>query len=329
MDTLTSAILIFLGSAAFVIAAGMGLAKFGDELAEATGWGKLWVGTLLVGIATSLPEVTVNVSAVWLEKNPGLALGNVFGADMLNVFVLAGAALVFGVSNMFGKQGRDTEFLILTGMGLVAIALLLGSLGDVKLGPSSLGGVVIAIGYLAGMRMVYTAGRTHMELEDVPSPTGSARKAWIGFGISALVVIVAGRFLASSADTIAEASGISASFIGVLLVSLVTTLPEGSVTVAAALRRSYGIAMGNVYGSCAFNVTIVSIADLFHDGPLLRTMEPAHFAAAIAALLLMTMGYMVFKGCHAKALAPLRVLAPVIPVVYLVGLYVVFSLGQA
>ena len=210
-----------------------------------------------------------------------------------------------------------------------AATLLLGSLGDVKLGPSSLGGVVIAIGYLAGMRMVYTAGRTHMELEDVPSPTGSARKAWIGFGISALVVIVAGRFLASSADTIAEASGISASFIGVLLVSLVTTLPEGSVTVAAALRRSYGIAMGNVYGSCAFNVTIVSIADLFHDGPLLRTMEPAHFAAAIAALLLMTMGYMVFKGCHAKALAPLRVLAPVIPVVYLVGLYVVFSLGQA
>src|SRR3970040_2077711 len=87
MDTLSGAILVFLVSSAFVIAAGVGLARFGDDLAEATGWGKLWVGTLLVGIATSLPEVTVNISAVWLEKSPGLALGNVFGADMMKVFV--------------------------------------------------------------------------------------------------------------------------------------------------------------------------------------------------------------------------------------------------
>ena len=80
MDALTSAVLTFLGSAAFVVLAGIGLARFGDELAEKTGWGTLWVGTLLVGIATSLPELTVNISAVWLEDSPGLALGNVFGA---------------------------------------------------------------------------------------------------------------------------------------------------------------------------------------------------------------------------------------------------------
>jgi cation:H+ antiporter len=94
MESLGTAIVIFLVSAVFVIMAGVGLARFGDALAEATGWGKLWVGTLLVGIATSLPEVSVNVSAVWLEQNPGLALGNVFGADMLNVFVMTCVALV-------------------------------------------------------------------------------------------------------------------------------------------------------------------------------------------------------------------------------------------
>jgi len=329
MDTLHAAILVFLGSGAFVIAAGVGLARFGDELAEATGWGKLWVGTLLVGIATSLPELTVNISAVWLEQNPGLALGNIFGANMINLFVLATVALFFGVGNLFGKQGRDTEILILTAIGLVVLALLLGSMGDVKLGPGSLGALVLAAGYLVGMRMVYTAGRTHMELDDVPAPTGRARRAWIGFGISAAVVIVAGRYLASSADAIAEASGISATFIGVLLVSIVTTLPEASVTITASLRRSYGIAMGNVYGSCAFNVAIVSIADLFHEGPLLRAMGSAHFAAAIAALMLMSMGYLVFKAFHTRAFAPMRILAPVIPVVYVVALYVVFALGQA
>ena len=199
MESLGIAVLVFVVSAAFVVAAGMGLARYGDDLAESTGWGKLWVGTLLVGIATSLPEVVVNISAVWLENSPGLALGNVLGADMMNVFVLGCVGLAFGVGNLFGGQGRDTELLMLVGMGLVALALVFGIAGDVKLGPTSLGTLLIFAGYLAGMRVVYTAGQTHMHLEDIPAPTGSARKAWIGFGISALVVIIAGRFLAASA----------------------------------------------------------------------------------------------------------------------------------
>ena len=329
MESLGGAIVVFLVSAAFVVAAGIGLARFGDGIADVTGWGKLWVGTLLVGIATSLPEVVVNISAVALEKNPGLALGNVFGADMINIFVLAAVALIFGVQNLFGNQGRDTELLILTGLGLVALALVFGAFGDVKLlGPVSLGGLLIGIGYVYGMRRVYTAGQTDMDLEDIRPPTGNARRAWIGFGVSALVVIVAGRFLAGSADAIAEASGISASFIGVLLVSIVTTLPEGSVTVAASLRKSYGIAMGNVYGSCAFNVTIVCIADFFHPRPLLREMDAAHFAAGIAAFALMAMGYLLFKSFQAPVYARARVLAPVIPVVYVAALFVVYQLGQ-
>src|SRR3972149_2468204 len=185
MGALGTAILVFLVSSTFVIMAGVGLARFGDALAEATGWGKLWVGTLLVGIATSLPELTVNVSAVWLENNPSLALGNVFGADMINIFVLASAALVFGVPNLFGKHSRDTELLILSCLGWVILALIFGALGDFKvLGPVSVGGLLIGAAYLYGMRLVYHAGRTHMHLEDIPGPKGSTRNPWIGFGIS-------------------------------------------------------------------------------------------------------------------------------------------------
>ncbi|HSG75952.1 MAG TPA: hypothetical protein VLA30_07420 [Burkholderiales bacterium] len=329
METLSTAVLVFVVSAAFVIAAGIGLARYGDDLAESTGWGKLWVGTLLVGIATSLPEVTVNISAVWLEDSPGLALGNVFGADMMNVFVLGCVGLAFGIGNLFGGQGRDTELLILVGMALVALALVFGIAGDVKLGPTSLGTALILAAYLVGMRMVYKAGQTHMHLEDIPAPTGSAKKAWIGFGISVAVVIVAGRFLAASADRIAEISGISASFIGVLLVSIVTTLPEGSVTVAATLRKSYGIAMGNVYGSNAFNVTILTFSDLFSPAPLLGKMEGAHFAAGLAAFALMLIGYLVWKGVQRPAFAWARTLAPAIPVVYVGALYIVYTLAQA
>lgn len=329
MDSLTGAILVFLASATFVIFAGIGLARFGDELAEKTGWGTLWVGTLLVSIATSLPELTVNISAVWLEDAPELALGNVFGADMINVFVLGVVALMFGMRNLFQNQGRDTQILVLLGIGMVTLAMLLGASGDVKLGPTSLGGLILIVAYFAGMRAVYKAGRTEMHAGDIPKPTGSARNAWIGFGISVAVVIVAGRYLASSADSIAEFSGISKSFIGVLLVSMVTTLPEASVTIAATLRKSYGIVIGNVYGSNAFNVSIVFFADLFHvEGPMLRSMAATHYVAAAAALGLMAMGYVILRSCQTQTMTWGRVLTPAIPAVYVGALYLVFTLGQ-
>lgn len=329
MGSLESAILVFVLSAAFVVLAGIGLARFGDELAEKTGWGTLWVGTLLVSIATSLPELTVNISAVWLEDSPELALGNVFGADMINVFVLGVVALMFGMRNLFQNQGRDTQILVLLGIGMVIAAMILGAAGDVKLGPTSLGGLVLIVAYFVGMRAVYKAGRTEMHAEDIPKPTGSARNAWIGFGISVLVVIVAGRYLASSADSIAELSGISKSFVGVLLVSIVTTLPEASVTIAATLRKSYGIVIGNVYGSNAFNVSIIFFADLFHDkGPLLGSMGTTHYMAATAALGLMVMGYVILRSCQTQAMVWGRVLTPAIPAVYVGALYLVFTLGQ-
>jgi len=329
MDSLAAAFTVFVISAIFIIFAGMALAKYGDEIAEKTGWGTLWVGTILISVSTSLPELVVNIDAVWIEKSPGLALGNVFGANMINIFVIGVVALVFGIRNLFGNQGRETQILVQTGIGLVALAAVVAATGDFRLGPSSVGGLLVGVAYILGMRAVYNAGRAEAGAAVAEeAPKGSPRNAFIGFAVASLVVIVAGHFLAASSDDIAKLSGISASFIGVLLVSLVTTLPEGTVTIAACFRKSYGIAIGNVYGSCAFNVFVITIAGLFHDGPLLRAMEPAHYVAAAGAFLLMTMGFFVIKSCQTAAMSLARVLTPAIPVVYLVALYLVYDMAK-
>jgi len=330
VDPLASAAFVFLVSSLAVIYAGVALARTGDALAEKTGWGKLWVGTALVSVATSLPELTVNVSAVWFEDAPDLALGNVFGANMLNLFMLGIAGLVFGVQKLFGGQGADAPSLMLLGLGLAAVTIIAGASGDAKLGPTSLGGLAILVLYVWGMRRVYQRGREPAELGDIPAPTGKALGAWIGFGLSAAIVIVAARFVASSAEDLAHLTGISATFIGALLVAIVTTLPEGAVTVAAALRKSYGIAIGNVYGSCAFNVFILFFSDLCYPrGPLLGTMQAAHFVAAAGAFVLMAMGYLVLRGCAEEKLAWAKKLTLVIPLLYFGALYLVFTLAQA
>ncbi len=334
MDSLAVAIPVFLASAVAVVIAGIALARYGDAIADVTGWGALWVGTILVSVATSLPELMTNITAV-LIPSPGLALGNVFGADMINIFTISLVAIVFGVRNLFSNQPRDTQTLVVVAIALGVIAFAFGWSGDWGLGPTSAGAIVIAVAYVVGMKLVYNAGAESRAAAAAETSEGGeeaqsgAARVWIGFAAAAAVVLFAAYFLALSADGIAEATGLGRSFIGVLLVSIVTTLPEASVTVAAALRKSYGLVLGNIYGSCAFNLFVIPIAGLFYaGGPLLREMDDAHFVAAGAAVALMTAGFLIIRSFKTAALSPLRHLTFAAPVGYVAALYFVFLLSQ-
>ena len=110
------ALAIFLASALVVIYLGNLLAKYGDALATLTGWGRLFVGSILVALATSLPELSTNISAVRLDPpNPELALGNVMGANMVNMFMLAVVALFFGGKRFLQQVAPEQGYLIPSG----------------------------------------------------------------------------------------------------------------------------------------------------------------------------------------------------------------------
>lgn len=324
-DNLALSVPVFLGSAVVVVIAGVALARFGDQIADITGWGALWVGTILVSVATSLPELITNISAIVIEDAPDLALGNVFGADMINMFTIAVVGMVFGARNLFSGQGRATQTLVLVAVGIAIIAIAVGATGDAALGPTSVGGLLIAAAYIGGMKLVYDAGKASAGADDAPTASASALRAWGGFGLAGLAILAAAPLLASSSVGIGDATGLGSSFMGVLAVSVVTTLPEASVTFAAARRKSYGLVIGNIYGSCAFNLFVIPIADLFHtEGPLLGEMGSAHFVAAGAAIVLMSMGFLVIRSYQDRLISGLRRLVYVVPPTYVGALLWVF-----
>jgi cation:H+ antiporter len=310
-----------------VVLAGIALARFGDELAEHTGWGHLWVGTILVSVATSLPELFISVTAVAIDAAP-LALGNVFGADMINMWTVAMVAVVFGSARIFRGHDAATRRLAMVAVVLALLAVAFGVSGDMALGRFSVGALVVALAYVGGMRLVYTASKR--ESCESEARTLSARRAWLGFGAAVLVIGAASPILAISADGIAEATGVSKSFLGVLAVSVVTTLPEASVSVAAAHRGAYGLVLGNIYGSCAFNIVIIAFIDPVHGAqPVLAAMGPEHFVAGGMAVLLMASGLLVLQAYRTRSLRWLRVLLPVMLVAYPAGLYWVFAVARA
>ncbi len=331
VDSLGVAIPVFLGSGVVVVIAGVFLARFGDEIAERTGGGALWVGTILVSIATSLPELVTNISAVVREDAPELALGNVYGADMINIFTVALVAIVFGVRNLFAEQTKDTQVLVLVAVGLGILAVILSATGDYALGWTSVGGLVMVVAYFGGMKLVYDAGRSVAEIDggdDQPGSIRAAKSAFIGFGFASLAIIMAAPFLAASADGIAEATGLGRGFVGILGVSIITTLPEASVTVTAARRRSYGLVLGNIYGSCAFNLSVIFYADLGNKETLLSFMRSEHYVAAGSAIVLMATGYGLIRAYKDSAMAWFRRSVYVIPPAYVAALLWIFVLSK-
>ena len=329
---LTLALLLFAGSAALVIFSGMYLAKYGDALAELMGWGRLWVGTILVAAATSLPELLTNITAV-SRNEPELAGGNIFGANMVNMFTLALVALLFGRTRFFRQVATEQKFLVLAAISLTGLAVLLGSfhlgISFLRVGLASL--LVLAL-YLAGMRMVY-ATRPQGIVEAGADPPGglpSLRSAWTYFGLASLGVMVAAPTLAYSVEQIAESTGLATSFLGVVAVALVTTMPEFSATVAAVRFGAVDLGVGNLYGSCAFNILILALADPFYrGGTLMESLGNDHVAtvAGLVAVLLMALGLsqILLRGrCPYVPVVPTLVL---MGLVYFVGVFLVYTVS--
>jgi cation:H+ antiporter len=85
--SLTKACLGFVIAAIFVVLSGMWLANIGDKIAELTGWGETFVGSIFLAMATSFPELVVSVSALKLGS-VDMAFGNIFGSNMINIFII-------------------------------------------------------------------------------------------------------------------------------------------------------------------------------------------------------------------------------------------------
>ena len=79
--------LILAGSAVVIVYAGTKLSRYGDDIADLTGLGRLWIGVVLMAAATSLPELFTTVSAAWIDA-PDLAAGDLLGAGMANMLTM-------------------------------------------------------------------------------------------------------------------------------------------------------------------------------------------------------------------------------------------------
>ena len=286
----------FLGLATVVAAAGTILARSADRIAEVTGLGRLLVGSVLLAAATSLPELTVDIAAV-RHGMPDLATGDLLGSSLMNLLILAGIDLAQRSGHrMLSREAAShalSATLSIALTGLVALAVLTAG----RLPPVTFLGIggwswAIFSAWLLGARMLFIDQRISARVAAeaaAESGAGPVARSGLGrpavaFAVAAAVLVVAGPRLAAVADELARETGLGRTFVGTTLVALTTSLPELVASVAAVRMGAFDLAIGNTFGSNAFNMILFVPLDAFHPGPLFAAVNPAHAVTALAVI---------------------------------------------
>jgi cation:H+ antiporter len=224
----------------------------------------LLIGIVVIGFGTSLPEMLVSALAS-LQGSPGVALGNAYGSNIINIALVLGLAAVLCPLVLHSGVLRK-ELPILTAVtALAAWQLWDGTLSRVD-------AIVLLLVFAAvmswsivqGLRERNDALAADVERDLSAHPMSLAR-ALVSVAIGLLLLVVSSRALVWGAVEIATVLGVSDLIIGLTIVAVGTSLPELAAAVVAARKGEPDLVVGNVLGSNLFNtLAVVGIAGAIH-----------------------------------------------------------------
>lgn len=238
------------------------------------------IGVLILGVGTSAPELVVSGLSA-LAGSPGLALGNAYGSNIMNITLVLGITAFISPILIRGA-------IIKQDMPLLLAVTLLGAwqLADGTL--SRLDGIVLCIALVVVLMIqVVLALRQAAPTEPVAAlDEVSSTRAIFSLIIGLVVLILSSRAIVWGAVELATLWGISELLIGLTIVAIGTSLPELVASIVAARRGEHEMALGNIIGSNLFNTLgVVGLAAIIH--PL--AVDPVILSRDVLAMTIITM----------------------------------------
>ena len=214
------------------------------------------IGAAIIGVGTSMPEMTVSFLGA-LNRNADVAIGNIVGSNIFNVFGILGLTAIFFPIN-FGRENLKFDIPFCVGVSvLLTVLFFIGA--DNVLGRFD--GIILVLVFAAYMWIAFNKDKrsklqvAQQEIED--QPTGPM---WISvlkvIGGLAVLIFSCDVFV-DNAVLIAKSFGISDSFISLTLIACGTSLPELAASIAAAIKKNTSMALGNIVGSNIFNIALI------------------------------------------------------------------------
>lgn len=265
VDFIWYLILIFILAASLSAYAATRLSSHADTISKETKLGGVLAGTLLLAVATSLPELTVTVSA-GIIGNAGIAVGNGLGSILFNFFVLFVLDLHFRSKQLFlGVSDHHIH------TGFVALALCLTTVGALAIKNAwsffNIGSfsVAIVLIYFVGIMIISRKQRaSDASQNNTEKRNVSVKRAVRQFILFSVIILFTGTALSLSGDALAQNTGISATAIGSILVALSSSIPDAMSVYMALKLFNVNMAIGTILGSNLFNILVIALADPFY-----------------------------------------------------------------
>ncbi len=249
---------LFLGLAVLLVGGDL-LVRGAVGLATALKISPLLVSLTIIAFGTSAPELVVAITSV-VEKAPGIAIGNIVGSNIANVFLVLGMpALIHPISAHVPGLKRHAIVLLIATAAFAGIAYGIGAL-DRATGAALIAGIIAYIAFLAFMARK-THGRDPV-IDEVAEYSEGPQERNIG---TILIYLIAGliglpvgaHLLVDNGSSFALSLGVRPEIIGLTVVAIGTSLPELATVAAAAVHKKSEVAIGNVVGSNIFNLLFV------------------------------------------------------------------------
>jgi len=346
-------LLIFIAAAAAVWVAGVSLSNQTDVLSTRLHLGAALGGTVLLAIATNLPEIAITVSAA-LSGNIGVAVGNILGGIAIQTVVLV-ALDAFGVKGERPLMHRAASLGLVINGGLV-VAVLAVVVAATQL-PENLiyarvapGGLLIAAIWVVGLLLLQRASkdlpwhaageapdnqsepRGHSTAKNEAKATQrgtGTKKAALIFSAAALVTLVAGVVLERSGDAIADDIGLSGVLFGATVLAAATSLPELSTGLTSVRNGDYQLAVSDIFGGNAFLPVLFLLATVLSgQAALPQAQNTDIYLTALGMLLtLVYMAGLLFRP--RRRIARMGIDSIVVLGLYVVGVAGLFAIAAS
>jgi len=213
------------------------------------------IGATLIALGTSLPEMAASIAAS-LNHKPEIAVSNVIGSNILNITLVL--AMVFVMARKINPHrdffAKDSSWALFPVLIFIIMAM--------ENRFSRFDGIALLVLMGAYLLFLKNSGPDILALEDEEiEEIEQAPFTWptvilmlfLGF----VLVIVGAQFTVESASSIARSLGVSEWVVGIIMISLGTSMPELIVSIVASLKGKADMAIGNIIGSNMANITVV------------------------------------------------------------------------
>ena len=215
------------------------------------------IGAAIVGIGTSMPELTVSFLGA-LQGNAEVAIGNVVGSNIFNVLGILGITAIF-FPIAVTRENRRFEIPFCIGVSVLLTALVFLSGSPTISRPD---GIILLLTFAGFMWYSFYRDRKNNQSQSAAELESEAKLTPLWLSILKIIggltlLIISCDMFVDDAVKIARKLGLNDAFISITLIACGTSLPELAASVAAAFKKNTQLALGNIVGSNIFNICLI------------------------------------------------------------------------